>query len=127
MLLKDAGNRQAESATPAPVVKQEKTQSDKPLEYQLAVINAGGVVPESDITVKRFRYLLNDLHKKTGYTQQQIADLNVYAVDSLRDKYGKHVRLLDFMEQSVRPLSAAKIDYKEVVAAMILLIAKGQS
>ena len=107
------------------VLEEKKKEPDKPLEYQLAVINAGGYVPESHITVKRFRYLLNELQKKTGYTQQQIADANVYAVNTLRDKYGKNVQLLDFMEQTIRPLGVAKVDYKEVVAAMIVLIGTG--
>jgi len=109
------------------VAPKERKGPDKPLEYKLAVTNAGGFVPENDITVNRFRYLLSDLQKKTGYTQQQIADLNTYAVDTLRDKYGRNVKLLDFMEQSVRPLSAAKVDYKEVVAAMITLMGRGQN
>jgi hypothetical protein len=105
--------------------KEERKEPDKPLEYKLAVINAGGFVSENDITVKRFRFLLNDLQKKTGYTRQQIADLNTYAVDTLRDTYGRKVSLLDFMEQSVRPLSAAKVQYKEIIAAMIVLMGRG--
>lgn len=111
--------------TPTPTPTQKRKEPDKPLEYQLAVINAGGFVSESDITVKRFKFLLDDLQKKTGYTRQQIADLNTYAVDTLRDKYGRKANLLDFMEQSVRPLSAAKVEYKEIIAAMIVLMGRG--
>lgn len=33
----------------------------------------------------------------------------------------------DFMEQSVRPLSAAKVEYKEIVAGMIVLMGRGKN
>jgi hypothetical protein len=102
---------------------------DKSLEYKCAFINAGGFIPETDITVTRFRYLLSDLQKRSGYTQQQIADMNTFAVNTLRDKYGRNVKLLDFMEQSKNQLNlnADKLSYKEVVAAMITLIGSGQN
>ena len=119
-------NSAASSGELASGIKERKP--DKPLEYQLAVINAGGFVSADDITVKRFRFLLTDLQKRTGYTQQQIADLNTYAVDTLRDRYGRNVKLLDFMEQSSKQLNlnAHKLSYKEVIAAMIVVAGRGQ-
>jgi hypothetical protein len=48
---------------------QKKGKNHKPLEYKCAVINAGGFVAENDITVKRFRFLLDDLQKKTRLTK----------------------------------------------------------
>ncbi len=75
-----------------------RVRTKKPsIEYMLATINSG-YVPEDDITVTRFRYLLQALENKSLNTKQQIADMSVSAVTALKDKYGKDVKLLDFME-----------------------------
>lgn len=111
------------SKAPVPTAPQQPPA--KPLEYQLAVINAGGFVADNDVSVNRFRYLLETLQKQTAYTQQQIADANVMAVNTLHNQYGKNIKLLDFMEGTLKPLQVkAKVDYKEIVAAMIVLIGR---
>jgi hypothetical protein len=52
--------------------------------------------------------------------------MNTYAVDTLRDKYGRNFKLLDFMEQSVTQLRLnEKLSYKEIVAGMIVVGGRG--
>lgn len=109
--------------SPAPTqvaAPQQEAEAQRSLEYQLAVINGNGFVAEGDISITRFRYLLNSLKKKTGYTEQQIADLCVYAVNTIREKYGKNIKLRDFMERANDEIRAVpKADFKKLVAVMI--------
>ena len=87
------------------------------LAYKLAVINAGGYVKEKDITVTRFAYLLRTIVPKTSNTTQQIADMSVSAVRALKEKYGRDVKLLDFMEgmNSLLP-TGERSDYARATA-----------
>src|SRR5215216_6332491 len=39
-----------------------------PVEYQLAVMDAGYVIPKNAPTVKEFRKLLTELRRRTGYS-----------------------------------------------------------
>lgn len=88
-----------------PIKKTKKDTSPKssssinePLEYQLAVINKDGYVSNDDITVTRFRYLLESLDNKTIESKQQISDMVVAGQKLLREKYGVDLNLLDLME-----------------------------
>ena len=93
----------------------------KPIEYKLAVINANGFVPDDDITVTRFRYLLDSLQQKSGYSRQQIGDMTVKAQELIRSEYGKDVNLLDLMEEANKVMSAGQnLEYKEALALMIV-------
>ncbi|MEK7398983.1 MAG: hypothetical protein AAB116_18770 [Candidatus Poribacteria bacterium] len=76
----------------------EASPPSEPLEYQLAVINKGGYVSEDDITITRFRYLLESLDNKTIQNKQQIADMLVMGQKILREKYGKEYSLLALTE-----------------------------
>ena len=77
----------------------EKTPEPKhPIEYQLAVINADGYVDTNDITVSRFRYLLGNLSRTTGYDQEKIANIVVKTSDILKEEYGRKVSPLELME-----------------------------
>ena len=97
---------------------------DMSIEYQLAVISAGGYVTEDDLTVTRFRYLLDHVQSKTGYSRQDIADMTVKARDILRRKYGRDVNLLKLMDESWKTLSLdSGIKYEEILAANIQLLA----
>ncbi len=69
-----------------------------PVEYKLAIINKGGPISKNDITVTRFRYLLESLEKKCINTKQDIADVLVTAQNTLRDNYGIKVGLLSITE-----------------------------
>lgn len=88
-------------------------------EYKLASINAGKRVEKDDITVTRFRYLLENLERKTKNNQEEIGDMSVTGVNLLRDKYGKEVKLLDFMEgtnQIIPEDENIQMDYAEIAA-----------
>lgn len=69
-----------------------------PVEYKLAIINKGGPISKNDITVTRFRYLLESLEKKCINSKQDIADVLVTAQNTLRDNYGIRVGLLSITE-----------------------------
>ncbi len=69
-----------------------------PVEYKLAIINKGGPISKNDITVTRFRYLLESLEKKCINSKQDIADVLVTAQNTLRDNYGIRVELLSITE-----------------------------
>ncbi len=84
-------------------------------EYKLAVISKGGYVKENDITVKRFRYLLNSIQSITNDSDTDIGDMTVKTQQILRDKYGKKVNLLELME-SARKILLRNNDMKYEVA-----------
>jgi len=98
------------------------------IEYQLAVINAGGVVPKDDITVARFRSLLKQLDDTFVEDKQQIADMAVKARKLLKDE-GIDEKLLNIME-GMNKLFSKPIEnqkYAEYSAAYVLLRQKGMS
>ena len=101
--------------------------SEPALEYQLAVINKGHYVNADDITVVRFRYLLNSLASKTTSSKQEIADITVKARQIARDEYGKQLTILGLMEDANRAIptgSSVKVNYKEIIA--IILVQESQ-
>lgn len=102
--------------------------ADEPIEYKLAVINAGGYVPKDHITVARFRSLLRQLSKTYVENRQQIADMTVMAQKMLR-KEGIEESLLNIME-GMNQLFSTPIEnqkYAEYSAAYVTLREKGQS
>lgn len=101
--------------------------SDPP-EYQLAIINAGGYVPNDHITVARFRSLLNQLSSTYGENQQRIADMSAKSQDLLR-KEGIEESLLKIMEglNQLFSGSTANQKYSDCLSAYITLRVKGAS
>lgn len=67
------------------------------IEYRLAVINKGGYVRKDDVTVKRFRTLLDQLSENCVEDQQQIANISLIAKDKINSN-GMNVPLLNIME-----------------------------
>jgi hypothetical protein len=59
--------------------------SSESLEYKLAVINAGGYVSKTDVTVDRFRYLLEAIHQTTGLPKERIGDMTLAGRNILRE------------------------------------------
>lgn len=115
------GNR--EKSDQSSQVSQPASASGPTLEYKLASINAGGYVRQDDITITRFRYLLTSIASKTVNTQQEIADMSVYAWNVLRDRYGKNFKLLEVMEAANTAIpTGQKMKYAEVIAALIILL-----
>ena len=88
----------------------------------LATLNNGGYISHDDVTVTRFRFLLDTLEKKTKNSRQQIGDMTVKAQQTARDKYGKEIKLLDLMEGANRAIpegSPMKFDYAEIVTMVM--------
>lgn len=102
---------------------QSQSSAEQSYEYKLAVINASGYVDPNDITVKRFRYLLDQIRSDTGYTDERISDMTVRGQEILREKYGKNVKLLDLMEACRNTLTGSPKDkYENIVAITVMAI-----
>ncbi|MBA3243174.1 MAG: hypothetical protein H0T60_18290 [Acidobacteria bacterium] len=109
--------------TSAPVSTPSAT-PPKTYEYILASLDKGYPVNEDDITVKRFRHLLDSLEKKTKNTRQQLADYTVNTKKIALEKYGKEIKLLDLMEQANKAIPPGqKMDYNEIVVMTMVLMA----
>lgn len=92
------------------------------LEHKIAILNAGTYIDESDITVKRFRYLLTSLESSTGYSQEKIGDQIVFTRNYIRDKFGREVTILQIAEaahqsKAVSDKSVKLEDYLALYAA----------
>lgn len=111
------------TSTPTPTPKPaEKT--NETIEYQLAKINKGGFVEENDISINRFRYLLEEIDSKTIDDKQSVSDKTVKGWQLLRTDFGKDISLLEFMEQANDSIPTGRHDwkYEEIVAALIILL-----
>jgi hypothetical protein len=102
--------------------------ADEPLEYILASLDAGRRVRNDDITVARFRSLLQQLSDKYVENQQQVADMTVNAKNILK-KAGVAESLLNIMEgmNQLFYSKAKNMQYAEYAAAYCTLREKGQS
>jgi len=99
-----------------------------PMEVMLAAIDKGGPADADDITVKRFRFLLENIQRKTNNSKDQIGDMTVNGQKLLRDKYGKEMTLLELMEDANRAMpegSQMRWNYAEIITAVVIL--EGQS
>lgn len=80
-----------------------------PLEVELALVNANaGSLPSNDITIRRFRYLLQRAAELTGDSQRDIADY-VSKGQGLVNQNGKQISLLEFMERANRLLETSGV------------------
>lgn len=97
-------------------------------EYMLAVNNAGHYVSKEDITVARFRSLLEQLSNTYVENKKQIADMSVAARNLIR-KDGVEETILNIME-GMNQVFPRKIDnqkYSEYIAAYATLRVQGKS
>lgn len=92
--------------------------------HNLAIINSSGSVAKDDVTINRFKYLLESIASKTKNTQQEIGDMSVKSVQILKEEYGREINILDFMESAndAIPPEIAEMDYAEVCASMIVMM-----
>ena len=101
--------------------------ADTPLEQQLAFVNANkGALPSDDLTITRFRYLLEQAEAKTGETQKEIAD-QACKGQGLVQENGKSVSLLNFMEGVDRFLETPglpKMKYHDAALMVAIEISK---
>ncbi len=103
----------------------------KPIEYQLACLNAGHCVSEDDPTIPRFRFLMDSISAKTTNSEQEIADISYRGVQALKNQYGKNMSLLQLME-CMNTVIPAEIkgtpgynDYRNLVT--VFLVSLGNS
>ena len=98
------------------------------LEHQLASINAGRMVRDNDITINKFRSLLNQLEKTFVDDRQQIADMTVKAMQLLEAKKitEKPLNIMEGMN-TIFTKRLANQQYNEYAADYITLRTKGQS
>lgn len=79
---------------------------DMPIEKKLAIVNANKAsLPSDDVTIARFRYLLDRAVARTGDTPKEIADAACKGQGVVREN-GKDITLLVFMESVNKLLSA---------------------
>ena len=102
------------------------TAPQQPIEYQLALVDAGGL--PDDVTVNRFRSLLGQLDDKYAGGAQQIADRTVVAQKLLKQK-GVSESLLNIMEglNQILPDGVHDQQYDGMLAMYITMRDKGSS
>jgi hypothetical protein len=71
----------------------------KSIPYMMATINNDGPVRENDITVARFRFILDKFASATGETEEQVGDRIVAMWKIVEKDYGRKVALLDYAER----------------------------
>ena len=99
------------------------------LEYKLAAINKGRYIPDDDISIVRFRTLLDTMTKTfPEENRQEIADGIVKAQELLK-KEGISESLLNIAEgiNKVFIWNKANVKFNEVTAAYIILCSRGQT
>lgn len=113
----------ASMPTPLPVRSEYPAVNADSPEYQLAVIDAGYALDKDDVSVKRFRFLIQNIQRKTGNTPEQIADMTVNGQKILLERYGKEVKLLDLMEQANKAiLEKGNQEYEDIITALVLIM-----
>jgi len=120
------GTRDAYPDPSEPVTQQPKP--ERSIEYKLATLDKGHVVSEDDVTIARFRSLLQQLDAKYADNKQGIADSTVVAQRLLREE-GIEESLLNIMEgmNQLFLLELAELKYTEYATAYVVLRTKGQS
>jgi len=119
------GTRDAYPDSPEPTTQQPMPEMS--IEYKLATIDKG-YVSEDDITITRFRSLLQQLDAKYADNKQGIADSTVMAQKLLREE-GIEESLLNIMEGMNQLFSSESVnlEYTEYATAYVVLREKGQS
>jgi hypothetical protein len=83
----------------------------------------GDGLPEDDILVVRFRYLLQNLEKHTIQSKQEIVHITETAQLILRNKYGRTLRVKDLVEGMNRMISSypsdEAVDYSNLMAIYV--------
>ena len=105
-----------------------KQSDEKPLEYKLAMLNAGGFIQDDHITVARFRSLLSQLATTYVESRESIADMTLAGQQKLRGE-GIDESLLNIME-GLNQIFVVRIEnqrYAEYAAAYVTLRAAGKT
>lgn len=98
------------------------------LEYRIAVIGSGAMIPETDSSVKRARYLLSEVATVYKITQQDGGKFSVFVRDELK-KSGVEVNVLDVLDGSLIAAanpSQMKNVFQEYAAMYIVIRRDGE-
>ena len=97
--------------------------------FHSAFINNNGAISKNDISVKRSKYLLQNISKHVVETPQQVADMSVIGMQSLENKYGIKVSLITILEEMNKTLMSADLPsnqkYLDLLTMYVLLLANG--
>ena len=115
LLLTAACGCEKKEAEPDTTVKPTKVSATP--EYQLALQNARGFVPESDPTVTQFRTVLSSLDAKYPEDAQKIANLSIEGRSSLESTSANQTLLQ--MMQSIDKAGGTHKDYASAVKAYV--------
>lgn len=92
-----------------------------PVEYQLAVADAGYLIPKNDASVREFRKLLITLRKKTGYSFADIRQKSMFACLEVSKRTGLPIKLYGFMQMSLDLVERYPNDnYNVILAGMVV-------
>jgi hypothetical protein len=101
--------------------QQPASRSGESLEYELAILNAGGYVPHDDPSVRVARRLLDRLQAKFPESRQDISDTTVWAQECL-SKNGVEVGIFELMQailDAVPKEAEGIMNYHEAMAALM--------
>lgn len=112
-------------ATQAPTATPTQDPTQLPA-YQLAQIDASGATPDS-ATVAKYQRVLDDLHKKTGDSEETIGNETVEG-QKLLAQHGRAISLYDLADAADKaiPPGMQKMPYAQVLAALITLMTSNQ-
>ncbi len=101
---------------------------EESLEFMLATLDSGTVISSDNISVARFRSLLDQLDPKFVENRQQITDMTVAVRASLR-KDGVSESLLNIMDgmNTVMFVTMENQKYAEYASSYIVLRTQGQT
>ncbi len=111
----------------APVVQKSPAAQSMSLAYQLATIDKG-YVSRDDITITRFKSLLQQLDATYADNKQELGDSTVVAQRMLKNDYGIKETMLNIMED-LNKVYITKVNpsYALYVTAYVMLRGKGLS
>lgn len=119
----------AAPTSPGPAVAQGRLVTDPKtasIEEKLAGLNAGRLIRSDDITIARFRFLLNALAAASGEDRERVGDVLYSGHKMLREKYGKDVTLLQFFERAYQDRgSIKKMTLPGFTALLVVMIGAG--
>lgn len=115
LLLTAACGCEKQEAAPDTTVKPTKVSATP--EYQLALQNARGYVPENDPAVTQFRTVLSSLDAKYPEDAQKIANLSIEGRSSLESTSANQTLLQ--MMQSIDKAGGTHKDYASAVKAYV--------
>lgn len=97
-----------------------------PIEYKLNFLDTGEPMRGNDVNAARIRYLLGFVSQRTGDNKGHIADQTARCTVVLKQKYGKSVTNLRFLEEvnSYFLAGGPKDNYSDLSVMMVITLGK---